>query len=241
MSSLQPMSPPMSKAAPPPTYEQHIERVNPSNEQVQPSNEHVQPSYERVQPSIDPRNLCAKLSELTMNQQENTLHSDNPVQGLNHPSCNPTSGVPNSYTVPMPSPAIPPTIPPAIEPERTLVMPLDNSNVYVNSGTTLTDNTSKQNLQLADNVEQSWSNSNSSGGGASVVNPPLSPISESSSGVCHTPSGVNTRSVSAAVSDESMAGDSGVFEPSRTSNKQCDLDTALELGVHTPQIQVNLS
>uniref|UniRef100_A0A2C9KM79 Uncharacterized protein n=1 Tax=Biomphalaria glabrata TaxID=6526 RepID=A0A2C9KM79_BIOGL len=45
-------------------------------------------------------------------------------------------------------------------------------------------------------------------------NPPLSPISESSSGVGHNLSGGNTRSVSAAVSDESVAGDSGVFEAS---------------------------
>lgn len=45
-----------------------------------------------------------------------------------------------------------------------------------------------------------------------VSNPPLSPISESSSGVGNNLSGGNTRSVSAAVSDESVAGDSGVFE-----------------------------
>ena len=45
-----------------------------------------------------------------------------------------------------------------------------------------------------------------------ITNPPLSPISETSSGVCNNLSGVNTRSVSAAVSDESVAGDSGVFE-----------------------------
>lgn len=48
----------------------------------------------------------------------------------------------------------------------------------------------------------------------SMVNPPLSPISESSSGVGNNLSGGNTRSVSAAVSDESVAGDSGVFEAS---------------------------
>lgn len=47
-----------------------------------------------------------------------------------------------------------------------------------------------------------------------ITIPPLSPISESSSGVCNNASGVNTRSVSAAVSDESVAGDSGVFEAS---------------------------
>ena len=49
---------------------------------------------------------------------------------------------------------------------------------------------------------------------APLSNPPLSPISESSSGVCNNLSGGNTRSVSAAVSDESVAGDSGVFEVS---------------------------
>ena len=47
-----------------------------------------------------------------------------------------------------------------------------------------------------------------------LSNPPLSPISESSSGVGNNLSGGNTRSVSAAVSDESVAGDSGVFEAS---------------------------
>ena len=45
-------------------------------------------------------------------------------------------------------------------------------------------------------------------------NPPLSPISESSSGVSNNLSGGNTCSVSAAVSNESVAGDSGVFEAS---------------------------
>ena len=48
----------------------------------------------------------------------------------------------------------------------------------------------------------------------SSSNPPLSPISESSSGVCNNLSGGNTRSVSAAVSNESVTGDSGVFEVS---------------------------
>ena len=47
-----------------------------------------------------------------------------------------------------------------------------------------------------------------------TTNLPLSPISESSSGVCNNLSGGNTCSVSAAVSDESVAGDSGVFDSS---------------------------
>ncbi|GFR66721.1 protein kibra [Elysia marginata] len=67
-------------------------------------------------------------------------------------------------------------------------------------------------------------------------NPPLSPISESSSGVGNNLSGGNTRSVSAAVSDESVAGDSGVFEASvkRTGY----IDKVLESNLESAQIQI---
>ncbi|XP_064608638.1 protein WWC2-like isoform X2 [Liolophura sinensis] len=68
-------------------------------------------------------------------------------------------------------------------------------------------------------------------------NPPLSPISETSSGVCNNTSGGNTRSVSAAVSDESVAGDSGVFEASVKRNE--DLDKVLE-SLESAQVQVKL-
>ena len=48
-----------------------------------------------------------------------------------------------------------------------------------------------------------------------LSNPPMSPVSESSSGMGNNLSGVGTvRSISAAVSNESVAGDSGVFEAS---------------------------
>ncbi|CAH1778285.1 unnamed protein product [Owenia fusiformis] len=67
--------------------------------------------------------------------------------------------------------------------------------------------------------------------------PPLSPISESSSGVCNNLSGVNTRSVSAAVSDESVAGDSGVFE---ASVKRMDEDGLPEKDLESAQIQIKL-
>ncbi|XP_059174838.1 protein KIBRA-like isoform X2 [Physella acuta] len=72
----------------------------------------------------------------------------------------------------------------------------------------------------------------------SMVNPPLSPISESSSGVGNNLSGGNTRSVSAAVSDESVAGDSGVFEASvkRTGY----IDKVLESNLESAQIQIKL-
>lgn len=71
-------------------------------------------------------------------------------------------------------------------------------------------------------------------------NPPLSPISETSSGVCNNLSGGNTRSVSAAVSDESVAGDSGVFEASVNITKRDDLDEVLEMNLESAQIQIKL-
>ncbi|CAG5135569.1 unnamed protein product, partial [Candidula unifasciata] len=69
-------------------------------------------------------------------------------------------------------------------------------------------------------------------------NPPLSPISESSSGVGNNLSDGNTRSVSAAVSDESVTGDSGVFEASvrRTGH----IDKVLECNLESAQIQIRL-
>ncbi|CAL1530897.1 unnamed protein product [Lymnaea stagnalis] len=72
----------------------------------------------------------------------------------------------------------------------------------------------------------------------SIGNPPLSPISESSSGVGNNLSGGNTRSVSAAVSDESVAGDSGVFEAavSRTGY----IDKVLDSNMESAQIQIKL-
>lgn len=69
-------------------------------------------------------------------------------------------------------------------------------------------------------------------------NPPLSPISESSSGVGNNLSGGNTRSVSAAVSDESVAGDSGVFEA--VVKRDHLLDEVLEMGMESAQIQIKL-
>ncbi|XP_013389422.1 protein KIBRA isoform X3 [Lingula anatina] len=77
-------------------------------------------------------------------------------------------------------------------------------------------------------------------GSEAVSVPPLSPISESSSGVCNTCnlSGGNTRSVSAAVSDESVAGDSGVFEAS--IKRRGEFDDAFDLGLECAQVQIRL-
>ena len=71
-----------------------------------------------------------------------------------------------------------------------------------------------------------------------LSNPPLSPISETSSGVCNNLSGANTRSVSAAVSDESVAGDSGVFEAS--VKRSPELDEVFEMSLESAQIQIKL-
>lgn len=71
-------------------------------------------------------------------------------------------------------------------------------------------------------------------------NPPLSPISESVPDELKTTnlSGTNTRSVSAAVSDESVAGDSGVFE---ACNRKDDDDSGIgELNLETAQVQIKL-
>lgn len=79
--------------------------------------------------------------------------------------------------------------------------------------------------------------------------PPLSPISETPppTGIRSraSSSGTNTRSVSAAVSDESVAGDSGVFEASnrkRLSGLICDVDPLAsgEMSLETAQVQIKL-
>lgn len=79
--------------------------------------------------------------------------------------------------------------------------------------------------------------------------PPLSPISETPppTGIRSraSSSGTNTRSVSAAVSDESVAGDSGVFEASnrkRLSGFIPDVDplTSSEINLETAQVQIKL-
>ncbi|XP_063991424.1 protein kibra isoform X2 [Diachasmimorpha longicaudata] len=78
--------------------------------------------------------------------------------------------------------------------------------------------------------------------------PPLSPISETPPPIGSrsraSSSGTNTRSVSAAVSDESVAGDSGVFEASnrrRLSGMQSvDTSSFGEMNLETAQVQIKL-
>lgn len=70
--------------------------------------------------------------------------------------------------------------------------------------------------------------SQGSGLGRPQLDPPLSPISETPPDPnlellqVASSSGSNTRSVSAAVSDESVAGDSGVFEASKMQHSQLE-------------------
>lgn len=85
----------------------------------------------------------------------------------------------------------------------------------------------------------------------STTDPPLSPISETPPPLLDSEellprtassSGTNTRSVSAAVSDESVAGDSGVFEASNRKRVPAFLadQTVNESNVETAQIQIKL-
>lgn len=80
--------------------------------------------------------------------------------------------------------------------------------------------------------------------------PPLSPISETPPPMLDhdellqgtalsrtSSSGTNTRSVSAAVSDESVAGDSGVFE---ASNKKRNSAFGSDADAETAQVQIKL-
>ena len=53
-------------------------------------------------------------------------------------------------------------------------------------------------------------------------------------------SGTNTRSVSAAVSDESVAGDSGVFEASNNRVSKNERGVLRDLNVETAQVQIKL-
>lgn len=88
----------------------------------------------------------------------------------------------------------------------------------------------------------------SQGSGLGRPDPPLSPISETPPpmGIRSraSSSGTNTRSVSAAVSDESVAGDSGVFEASNRKRLSASLGVdPLALGdanLETAQVQIKL-
>jgi len=95
-------------------------------------------------------------------------------------------------------------------------------------------------IPLADFVSRSGNMSQGSGlgrpascGSLAPLDPPLSPISETP-----TSSGTNTRSVSAAVSDESVAGDSGVFEASH--KKQQNVGGMADMNMETAQVQIKL-
>ncbi|XP_021928968.1 protein kibra isoform X2 [Zootermopsis nevadensis] len=113
---------------------------------------------------------------------------------------------------------------------------------------------------LADYLELTRGGNMSQGSGLgrpTAGDPPLSPISETPPPVLDdtvellqvaalsTPSssGTNTRSVSAAVSDESVAGDSGVFEASNKKRSSLASDNAAELeemNLETAQVQIKL-
>lgn len=94
------------------------------------------------------------------------------------------------------------------------------------------------NSQIPDHVEvRSTSDLRRPGSSTSLapMDPPLSPISETP-----TSSGTNTRSVSAAVSDESVAGDSGVFEASHKKLQGPGGMVLCDMNLETAQVQIKL-
>ena len=212
-SSLSSISPPVSPydPQPPPSYEQHIERQHRHhpppiiNSSSNSSNTAV--GQMRQSRQLDHSNLQQRLSELSVRPQVNAIGAG--VVGPAHPHMDPAhqqldptqaGGVPTCTT-------IPPTTrgAPANSQQQTAGPTYPRAHIPY--------------LPLTPDVGTDGGNGNRRGPLDSaldtpVSNPPLSPISETSSGVCNNLSGVNTRSVSAAVSDESVAGDSGVFEAS---------------------------
>ena len=198
VSSLASSSPPVSPydVAPPPTYEQHIER---QHRQMPPQGgavvqvgvggvvlEHVQ---------LDHSNLQQRLSELSVSHSLSAPPPAFPTTTATTiitrtPPYSPSSHLPSS------SSSSSSHQPSYQHPSRLPYLPLDSELMESNG-------TNRRTVYTMDSALDT-----------PVSNPPLSPISETSSGVCHNLSGANTRSVSAAVSDESVAGDSGVFEAS---------------------------
>lgn len=219
-SSLSSLSPPVSPyepvpfdSLPPPSYEQHIERQHRHHPVPQ-----AHPSRQKGQ--LDHNNLQARLSELSVSPNSPVMQDPMTLGGK--PTC---VGIRGGMVPPTHSPS-PTPIPSAITHQQQPPQPqqqqyqqqlqlqqhmIHNKQVPCLPLPTTT--------EVADPVRRAGYNGNSgnhmdSALDTPVSNPPLSPISETSSGVCNNLSGGNTRSVSAAVSDESVAGDSGVFEAS---------------------------
>lgn len=94
------------------------------------------------------------------------------------------------------------------------------------------------NSQVPDHIEMRTSSGlrrPGSSNSLAPMDPPLSPISETP-----TSSGTNTRSVSAAVSDESVAGDSGVFEASHKKLQGPGGMVLCDMNLETAQVQIKL-
>lgn len=193
--SLSSPSPPLSPydVCPPPSYEQHLERQRQAG---------IGPNL-----SLSTTSLQSRFSDLNLSalQEEGDSETGAVV-------CVSTgSGWSN------PTPAVPYSSSSNTKPSTPLSTPSSTPSLSANVRKPVP----HLPLSSAETVDMSTSTTRRTLGATDAMFdlssvPPLSPISEStcSSGVCNNMSGGGTRSVSAAVSDESVAGDSGVFEAS---------------------------
>ena len=185
-SSLSSLSPPISPyevGCPPPSYNQHMNIGVPN-----------MPSIAKPPPPYVPAGRPAPPPPFSASVNMSNLNTPPYIPQINS---NQSKAVLDAMYVNSQSKTDPANCSGAWTPNNAYVIPTQGSDV--NSEPVNTNSNIIKRIQHVDNLDIS-------------SNPPLSPISESSSGVCNNLSGGNTRSVSAAVSDESVAGDSGVFD-----------------------------
>ncbi|KAK7474264.1 hypothetical protein BaRGS_00034507 [Batillaria attramentaria] len=246
-------SPPASPygIGPPPTYEQHMSGMERQRVMVPGGAVSVNSKWGRGNPSLDQSKVTDLLPQTILETEEGSVgiapHTARSDAGS---SAGPLS------TTPASSPAVPPTSLATASLHH--VQPLSASALSqpelfaasaAQSGmeTVMVDGSAAGQTCVADKdmvpgLVMSGIQRRAMVAGLetmdAISNPPLSPISESSSGVGNNLSGGNTRSVSAAVSDESVAGDSGVFEA--TVKRTGFIDQVLETNLESAQIQVKL-
>lgn len=183
-SSLSSLSPPISPydVGPPPTYNQHMNIGMPN---IASMGKPPPPYVPQGRPAPPPFTSSVNTSNVTTHPYVPQINSNQSKAVLDAVYLNSQSKT-DPYNANLPG---------AWTPSNAYVIPTQGSDV------------NSDHVNINSNILKRHAENLDIGS-----NPPLSPISESSSGVCNNLSGGNTRSVSAAVSDESVAGDSGVFD-----------------------------